>query len=157
MENNESSLPKVAILSLEQMSGVLGAKLSIPIQLDGVVYVMEARRLNSSERARITEIERKPVPPAVPGKPGTYDWEAPKYRDEVMRARRLGRSLAIYMACAWVAEGKPGLLNPEDIMAFVESKLCENVQEVLHAGIMLEGVKVVDLANFTSASGPDPS
>ena len=151
----EAAKPSVTITKLFDLQALIAKPLEIPIELDGQRVVLTARRLTPRERRLLVEPMQKIVPPPVPGdRTGALNFGDMKYQTELAKARRIARAKLVYMACPWVAEGNPGLLDDTKIVDYVEGILLENILEILEAAVSAEGIRAGELAGFTSPGGP---
>lgn len=141
-------------MSLKQLRGMLEEPLEIPVELNGVLVLLEGRRLSPAERNQVVGLKRQPLAPPLAGRPGEYHWQDPAYQEQMRQANRTARALTVYLGCGWVQADRPGLTAVTEIQSFVEGAICENVLDVLEAGILMEGVSLVERANFTLPAGP---
>lgn len=86
-----------------------------------------------------------------------YDEFDPGYLEKRETAAKKVRSLVVYACCPSVAAAKPGLTAVDEIHAFVQTILTENILNLLalkaqEGGLNLD-VEVEERANFTSTAG----
>jgi hypothetical protein len=127
-------------LSLEDLDKLCRepVKIAIPL-LNGAPVEIEARRLTPAEAGRVNLELRRAMPKIVPGeKPGEdrFDLTDPDYQKRRQEALVRARALAIYLAIPIFQAAKPGLQDAEEITAFVQSRLTEEVLALLFGAIV---------------------
>lgn len=116
------------------------------------------RRITPALAEQARQLERKIQPPWRKEMNG-YDEYDPAYLEKRETVSKKVRSLIVYACCAPVSAAKPGLTAVEDIHAFVQGLLAENILNIIslkaqQGGINLD-VEVEERANFTSTAGSE--
>ena len=122
-------------LTLEELDRLCREQVKVLIPLvQGPPIEVEARRLTPAEAARVNLEMRRALPKIVPGdKPGEerFDLADPEYRRNQQEALVRARALAVYLAVPMYQQARPGLENLDEITAFVQGKLTEEVLVIL--------------------------
>jgi hypothetical protein len=145
--------PKLTVVtSLEQLQKECERNLKIEFDYDGKKFQMEARRLTPAQDAKLAEILDLIVPPMIRGKqmeddrPDVTNLEFIQKKNQ---AAIIARALALYWCVPVFGAEKPGLEKREEIVAFIQSKLNDQILNILYNAIRQGGVTIAELVNFT--------
>lgn len=144
--------PAVRIVNLQQLQDLCGADVLCTFELDGHRVELPVQRMTCAVEEKVRAIRRLAQPkwnPVIKD----YDYTGPEYLQKRDENDKVARSLVIYYGCAAIASGKPALVKPEEIHAYVSGLLPETVLEVIASTIQIGGVSLVERANFTSTPG----
>ncbi len=113
---------------------------------------LAVRRISPALAEQARQMERKFQPPWKK-EMNQYDQLDPKYLEAREGCAKKVRSLIVYSCCAHIAAAKPGLTAIDEIHAFVQTILAENILNLIalkaqEGGLNLD-VAVEERANFT--------
>ena len=148
------------ITSLAEFQALVDSPIRVVFDLQTAAGVelrsVELRRISPGLAEQARQFERKIQPPWKKDM-GRYDELDPKYLELRETAAKKVRSLIVYACCPQIAAAKPGLTAIEEIHAFVQGVLSENILNLIafkaqEGGLNLD-VEVEERANFTSTAG----
>ena len=148
----EETVKKPApITSLAELHKLCAKTLTVKFDVGGGPCEIQIRRLTPAEQSKIAEIAEAVLPPITKGRTpeedrvNTFD---PDYRKRKSEALQEARAVGLYWGVPAFSQAKPGLTNPPEICAFVQSQTTEAVLSLLWNAIQDPELKG-DLVNFT--------
>lgn len=154
-ESEAEKITEIIITSAEQMSSLLKEELFAHFFWRGRSVKVPITPMSPKTSDAVRELNRKALPPFKRdrGAQGAYDDYDPAYLKAREENIRKARSLAIYTHCPVVAQIKAGLVNVDEIHAFVQTLWTENILEIISLKIQEGGLSLEPRVDFTSAGG----
>lgn len=145
------------IASWQQLDELCAAPITARFLLDGRLIELPLRRLSPAEQHRLDTVynftsarSSEVRPPLVAGASDKYNHEDADYVLKLEHLRRLARAMTIYAACPVLQAAGPVLTQREEIAVFVNSKLTDQLLDLLFVTISVGGLDLADRVSFTS-------
>lgn len=158
--NAEHRIKKIT--SFDELAGLLAKPVSCVFKLDGQDIEIQVNRVTPLLAEQVRKLRRSVTPPFKKDRnppAGDYDPLDAKYLEARDAMEIKCRALIVYASCPLVSAKKPGLTNPDDLVAFVQGVLSENMLDLImltaQAGGMNLDEEVQRRANFTSTPGSE--
>lgn len=150
--------PVLIVENIDDLQAIVGAPMIVPFLIDNREVHLSVRRATPAMLETYREIVRKVQPPFNKERKD-YDPLDAKYLSDRDAAMKKARNYLVYSCCPAVAAKKPGLTSPDEISAFVQSILTDNLHELIasmaQAGGLNLDLEVQKGANFTSPPGSE--
>ena len=164
IENKKATEPRlgtggspVKIASFDELTARIEKTIPCVFKLDGELIEIPVKRISPQLAEQVRKLRRTVTPPFKKDRnppTGDYDPMDPKYLSDRDAMEAKVRALIVYACCPIIAAKKPGLTSHEDMTAFVQGVLGENILDLImltaQAGGMNLDEEVQRRANFIS-------
>jgi len=155
----KTEVKKTAALTfktLDELQALVDGKINCRFRLDGREANVPVSRISPAVAEKERQIKRAVQPPYKPDRKD-YDPLDAKFLADRDLANLKARAFIVYSCCPLVSAKRPGLTSTDDIFAFVQGLLTENILNVIaltaQAGGLDLDVEAQKTANFTPAPG----
>ena len=141
------------VTTLTEMQSFADEFVSLPFMLNGHAIEVDVRRMRPDEDAQLAALLEGVMPPIKQGKTpedDRIDFQNVEFLKRKSAAEITARALAIYWCVPIFNADKPNLVRHDEITSHVQSKMTNQILNLLYAETRSGGIRIPEQVNFFS-------